>query len=116
MIPSILVLYINGLKINLICQNEELYEEQSKLFKNFIAEGSGPVIKEMNVYYTKNQNTIDRVHKKIIIDSKHYSINPFGKHVFLAQETDSYDRFMSSEKNNMSVTCIDDDRFYSRCL
>lgn len=100
---KVLPLYINGLKIYLICQNEALYEEQSKLFKNFVIDDDGEVVKEIKVYYTKSQSIIDRLHNKIQIDDKHYSINPFGKHVFLVQEKENYDRYMSSNKESMSV-------------
>lgn len=100
---KILPIYINGLQINLICQNEQLYDEQLKLFKNFITKEEGEVVKEIDVYYTKKQSIIDTLHQKIASDTKHYSINPFGKQVFLVQEKESYSRYMSDKKDNMSV-------------
>lgn len=31
-----LSIFYNGLKINLICQNENLFKEQYKMYKNFL--------------------------------------------------------------------------------
>lgn len=100
---KVLTIYINGLKINLVCQTEELYEEQRKLFKNFIAPQEGEVKKEITVYYTKKQSIIDKVNNSIEIDSTHYSINPFGKQVYLVQDKEMFSRYMDSKKGNMSA-------------
>ena len=69
----------------------------------YVKVSGAKVVKEIKVYYTKSQSIIDRLHNKIQIDDKHYSINPFGKHVFLVQEKENYDRYMSSNKESMSV-------------
>ena len=98
-----LSIFYNGLKINLICQNENLFKEQYKMYKNFFVEEQGKVEQEINVYYVKSQKITDKLCNEIVNDSKHFSINPFEKQVYIVQEKLKYNRFMSLNKNNISI-------------
>ena len=98
-----LSIFYNGLKINLICQSENLFKEQYKMYKNFFVEEQGKVEQEINVYYVKSEKITDKLCNEIVNDSKHFSINPFEKQVYIVQEKLKYNRFISLNKNNISI-------------
>lgn len=98
-----LSVYYNGLKINVICKDERLYDEQYNFLNKFFVFDKTEVKREINIYYSKNTNVIESVDSKIKEDFEHYIINPFGHQQFNVQERSRFTRYMSSNKNNLSI-------------
>lgn len=100
---KILTIFYDGLKINITCLNEELYNEQYKMYRDFFVDEKTPYTQEVNVFYSKNQKIVDRLNSEIQNDKDHFTINPFGNTIYNVQNKQSHVRFMAKDRNSISI-------------